>query len=96
MPANFFSVAWSLATAIIIFAGVIVILAAVATVVAAVTRARQVANVLKSQAKQGDDELDENDYPSRRASHTPEYHSGLESSVVEMITQDGVHYIPVP
>ena len=96
MPANFFNLAWQLAFTLIFLAGIIVILAAVATLVAAFTRARQVAQGLKSQAKQGDDGLDVNDHPSRKASYPPDYPVGRESGVVETFTPDGVHYTPIP
>ena len=96
MPANFFTIAWPLAFTIILLAGIIVILAAVATLVAAITRARQVANGLKSQAQQGMDSVDENDHPSRKASHRTDAWAGPEFGVVETFTTDGVHYIPVP
>jgi hypothetical protein len=96
MPANFFTIAWPLAYAIILLAGIIVILAAVATLVAAITRARQVAHGLKRQAQQGDDEWDGNDNPFRRVSPSTDYPSGRGSSVVETFTSDGVHYNPIP
>ncbi len=41
MPINFFTLAWPIAFAIIILAGVIMICAACATLVAAIVRARQ-------------------------------------------------------
>ena len=96
MPANFFTIAWPLVFAIILLAGIIVILAAVATLVAAITRARQVADALKSQAQQGMDDVDENGHPSREASHPTETWAGQASGVVETFTTDGIHYIPIP
>ena len=94
MPASFFTLAWPLVTTILVLAGFIVSIAAVTTLVAAITRARLTAK--ESQAQKGTDAVDQSDHPSRRSSPHLEFPTARESAVMETVTTDGVHFIPVP
>jgi uncharacterized membrane protein YdfJ with MMPL/SSD domain len=94
MPANFFSIAWPLVIVIILLAGFIVSIAAITTLVAAITRARQITR--ESQAQEGTDAVDRSSPPSRRSSPHPDFSTGQELAVMETITTDGIHFIPVP
>jgi uncharacterized membrane protein YdfJ with MMPL/SSD domain len=94
MPANFFSIAWPLVIAIILLAGLIVSIAAITTLITAITRARQITR--ESQAQEGTEAVDQSNHPSRKSSHHTDFSTGQEPGVLETITTDGIHFIPVP
>ncbi len=94
MPTHFFSIAWPLVIGMIILAGIIVSTAAITTMVAAITRARQIN--MESQAKKGTDAMDQSSHSHRRSSHHAGFPVSQEPAVMETITIDGIHFIPVP
>jgi len=94
MPTHFFSIAWPLVIGLIILAGIIVSIAALTTMVAAITRARQITK--GSQAQEGTDVVDQSSHSHRRSSHHAGFPISQEPAVMETITVDGIHFIPVP
>jgi len=94
MPTHFFSIAWPLVIGVIILAGIIVSTAAITTMVAAITRARQITK--GSQAQEGTDVADQSSHSHRKVSHHTDFPVGQEPAVMETITVDGIHFIPVP
>ncbi len=94
MPTHFFSVAWPLVIGMIMLAGIIVSTAAITTMVAAITRARQIAK--GNQAPEGTDAVDQSSHSRRRSSHHTGFPVSQELVVMETITVDGIHFIPVP
>jgi len=94
MPTHFFSIAWPLVIGLIILAGIIVSTAAITTMVAAITRARQITK--GSQAQEGTDVVDQSRHSHRRSSHHAGFQVSQEPTVMETITVDGIHFIPVP
>jgi uncharacterized membrane protein YdfJ with MMPL/SSD domain len=94
MPTHFFSIAWPLVIGMIILAGIVVSTAALTTMVAAITRARQITK--GSQAQEGTDVVDQSSHSHRRSSQYAGFPVSQEPAVMETVTVDGIHFIPVP
>jgi hypothetical protein len=96
MPANFFTIAWSIVLAIIILAGFIVSLAGITMMVTAIARTLQSTTDKESQAQQGSDDVDDTVFSSRKSTRCSDSWAGRESGVMETVTMDSIHYIPTP